>query len=94
MKLPSKKVSGEVFKALADEVRACTVCAAHLPSGPRPVLQVHPEARILIAGQAPGVFSNTGMSPERAEIDDAKRVDRLQTRTVYGARVLGVHLRW
>jgi len=54
MKLPSTKVRGEVFNALVDEVRACTVCAAHLPSGPRPVLQVHPEARILIAGQAPG----------------------------------------
>jgi len=54
MKLPLTKFSGEVFKALADEVRACTVCAAHLPSGPRPVLQVHREARILIAGQAPG----------------------------------------
>jgi uracil-DNA glycosylase len=54
MKLPLTAVSGEVFKALVDQVRACTVCAAHLPSGPRPVLQVHPEARILIAGQAPG----------------------------------------
>ena len=54
MKLPSKTASGEVFKALVEEVRACTVCGAHLPSGPRPVLQVHPEARILIAGQAPG----------------------------------------
>lgn len=36
------------------EVRACTICKAHLPLGPRPVLQAHPDARILIAGQAPG----------------------------------------
>jgi uracil-DNA glycosylase len=42
------------FDALVESVRACTACAAHLPSGPRPVLQVHPAARILIAGQAPG----------------------------------------
>lgn len=40
--------------ALLAEVRACTLCAAHLPLGPRPVLQLHPSARILIAGQAPG----------------------------------------
>jgi uracil-DNA glycosylase len=40
--------------ALVEAVRACTVCAPHLPLGPRPVLQVHPAARILIAGQAPG----------------------------------------
>ncbi len=40
--------------SLLAEVRACTLCAEHLPYGPRPVLQVHPDARILIAGQAPG----------------------------------------
>jgi uracil-DNA glycosylase len=40
--------------ALLAEVRACTLCAAHLPFGPRPVLQLHASARILIAGQAPG----------------------------------------
>ena len=39
---------------LLKEVRACTICAAHLPQGPRPVLQVDGRARILIAGQAPG----------------------------------------
>lgn len=39
---------------LLKEVRACTICAAHLPKGPRPILQVHERARILIAGQAPG----------------------------------------
>ena len=40
--------------ALAAEIRACRVCAAHLPLGPRPVFRVSPTARVLIAGQAPG----------------------------------------
>lgn len=40
--------------ALLNEVRRCRLCADHLPAGPRPVLQLHPDARILIAGQAPG----------------------------------------
>ena len=40
--------------SLLKEVRACTICAAHLPQGPRPVVQVDARARILIAGQAPG----------------------------------------
>jgi len=40
--------------SLLTEVRACTLCKDHLPLGPRPVLQFHPTARILIAGQAPG----------------------------------------
>ncbi|MES2918217.1 MAG: uracil-DNA glycosylase family protein [Pseudomonadota bacterium] len=39
---------------LLDEVRACTLCADQLPAGPRPILQLHPEARLLIASQAPG----------------------------------------
>jgi len=42
------------FASLLAEVRACTLCAEHLPLGPRPVLQLHPAARILIAAQAPG----------------------------------------
>ncbi len=36
------------------EVRACQLCAAHLPLGARPVVQLDARARILIAGQAPG----------------------------------------
>lgn len=34
--------------------RACTLCAAQLPLGPRPVLRVSATARLLIIGQAPG----------------------------------------
>ena len=39
---------------LLTEIRACQICASHLPLGPRPVLQVHREAAILIAGQEAG----------------------------------------
>jgi len=42
------------FKSLLSGVRAGSLCAVHLPHGVRPVLQIHPQARILIAGQAPG----------------------------------------
>jgi uracil-DNA glycosylase len=35
-------------------VRACRLCAEHLPLGPRPVLVASDSARLLIAGQAPG----------------------------------------
>jgi hypothetical protein len=43
-----------LFSTLLSEVQACKICEDHLPFGPRPVLQLHPDARILIAGQAPG----------------------------------------
>jgi uracil-DNA glycosylase len=39
---------------LLTKVRACTLCKADLPLGPRPVIQVHRHAQVLIAGQAPG----------------------------------------
>ncbi len=42
------------LNALLKDVRRCTICAASLPLGPRPVLQCHAAARILIASQAPG----------------------------------------
>lgn len=44
----------ESHTILLNKVRACTLCEQHLPLGARPVLQLHPKARILIAGQAPG----------------------------------------
>ena len=39
---------------LLKAVRNCRVCEAHLPLGPRPVLQAGAGARILLVGQAPG----------------------------------------
>ncbi len=39
---------------LHQEIKACNICAGHLPLGPRPVVQFSPHSRILIIGQAPG----------------------------------------
>jgi uracil-DNA glycosylase len=51
------------FERLMAEVRACTVCAPHLPLGPRPVLRGLPSARLLITRQAPGTkVHETGLS--------------------------------
>ena len=41
-------------KSLEKEVSTCSLCIQHLPRGPRPIFQIHPNAKILIAGQAPG----------------------------------------
>jgi uracil-DNA glycosylase len=46
--------SPAAFARLLKDVRACAVCAAHLPLGPRPVVRMAPGARLLIVGQAPG----------------------------------------
>ncbi len=42
------------LETLLATIRACRLCAEHLPLGPWPVLVVEPSARILIVGQAPG----------------------------------------
>lgn len=42
------------LEQLVREVRACRLCAPHLPHEPRPVLRVSETARLLIVGQAPG----------------------------------------
>ncbi len=39
---------------LLQRIRACQLCAPHLPCGPRPVLQAAGSARVLVVGQAPG----------------------------------------
>jgi uracil-DNA glycosylase len=48
---------------VAADVRACTVCAAVLPLGPRPILRVSTTARMLIASQAPGTKVHISGTP-------------------------------
>jgi uracil-DNA glycosylase len=42
------------LKRLLSDIRACQVCAPHLPLGARPVVHAAASARLLIVGQAPG----------------------------------------
>jgi uracil-DNA glycosylase len=58
---------------IARAARACTLCAPHLPLGPRPIYQLHPEARLLITSQAPGTKAHISGMP----FDDASG-DRLR----------------
>ena len=44
----------QAMDRLLAEIRACRLCEAHLPLGPRPVLQASATSRLLIVSQAPG----------------------------------------
>lgn len=44
----------EPLEYLLAQIAACRTCSDMLPLGPRPVLQISPTARILVASQAPG----------------------------------------
>ncbi|NHN38524.1 uracil-DNA glycosylase family protein [Pseudomaricurvus alcaniphilus] len=65
---------------LLQQVRSCQLCAPHLPLGPRPVLQCHASARILIVGQAPGrKVHDTGIpfnDPSGERLRDWLGIDR------------------
>jgi uracil-DNA glycosylase len=63
----------ETLDEVAALARACTVCAAHLPLGPRPVFRVSTTSRLLIASQAPGTRVHESGLP----FDDASG-DRLR----------------
>lgn len=62
------------------EARACTVCAAHLPLGPLPLMRAGAGARILIISQAPGTKAhNSDLSfndPSGDRLRDWLGVDR------------------
>mgnify|MGYP001552749164 CR=1 FL=1 len=47
-------MSRDLLPGLLRQIRACRHCAADLPLGPRPVLQVARGARLMLCGQAPG----------------------------------------
>ena len=52
----------DLHTLLAD-IRACRVCADAMPHEPRPVIQAHPDARILLVGQAPGTRVHASGKP-------------------------------
>ncbi len=42
------------MKSLLSKIKQCEVCKEHLPLGPNPVVSGHPDAKVIIIGQAPG----------------------------------------
>ena len=65
---------------LLTEIKSCTHCKEHLPLGANPVLNFHPNSKILIVGQAPGTkVHNTGIpwnDPSGNRLRDWLSVDK------------------
>lgn len=76
---------------LLTDIRACTLCAAQLPLGPRPVVQAHPQARLLIAGQAPGrKVHDTGVPFNDASGERLRQWLGLSPAVFYDARQVAI----
>lgn len=88
--------------ALARDMRGCTLCAAQLPRGPRPIFQLSATARLLITSQAPGTLAHESGIPfndpsgerlrdwlglDRGTFYDASRVAILPTGMCYPGRL-------
>jgi uracil-DNA glycosylase len=79
-------MTNPAFSKLQRNIRACTLCAEHLPLGPRPILQISRTARILIAGQAPGSkVHETGIPFTDASGDRLREWLGLDRETFYDA---------
>jgi uracil-DNA glycosylase len=61
--LNRKRSNNGAFAELVDSVARCRICAECPPLGPRPVLRVDRRAKILIAGQAPGLRVHKSGAP-------------------------------
>jgi uracil-DNA glycosylase len=70
--------------SLQAEIAACTLCAAHLPHGVRPVVTFSPTARLLIIGQAPGTKVHaSGVPWDDASGDRLREWTGLDAATMY-----------
>jgi uracil-DNA glycosylase len=73
------------------EIRGCTVCAEHLPLGPRPVVRGSTTARLLIVSQAPGTkVHETGLSFNDRSGDRLRQWLGLDRDTFYDERRVAI----
>lgn len=52
-----------ITQKIISEVKNCTFCADYLPLSPRPIFQISSTAKILVAGQAPGIRAHNTEIP-------------------------------
>ena len=82
---------GDTLAEAVAAARACRLCADILPLGPRPVLQVAAEARLLIAAQAPGTkVHETGLTFNDASGDRLRDWLGVDRATFYGDPRIGI----
>jgi len=88
---PSADDSRDALSDLLREIRACRICGPDLPAGPRPVLQAHSAARILVAGQAPGSrVHETGVPFDDPSGDRLRRWMEIDRETFYDPKQIAI----
>ena len=79
------------MKKLLKEIRGCTICKAHLPLRPRPIVSLHPTSKILIIGQAPGTKVHaSGMPWDDASGKELRRWLGVEPETFYDEKIFAL----
>ena len=79
------------MKLLLEQARACIICEHKLPHGPRPVLSMHKESKIIIVGQAPGrVVHQSGIPWDDKSGDRLREWLGVDKETFYDAKNFGI----
>jgi uracil-DNA glycosylase len=74
-----------------DRVRKCEICKEDLPLGPRPVVSIHPESRVLVVGQAPGTKVHaTGIPWNDPSGDELRKWLGVDRETFYDPKLFGI----
>jgi uracil-DNA glycosylase len=80
-----------LLTSLVSEVKQCTLCQHHLSLGTRPILQVSRDAKILIAGQAPGLrVHETGVPFDDASGERLRQWMNVNKDTFYDANKIAI----
>lgn len=88
---PPTAAADDGLAAIMAEARACTLCSAHLPLGPRPTFRASPGARLLIIGQAPGTrVHETGVPWNDRSGDRLRQWLDLDRETFYDERRIAI----
>jgi uracil-DNA glycosylase len=79
------------YETLVGEIRACRICAPHLPLGANPVIRGLPSARLLIISQAPGTrVHETGLSFNDRSGDRLREWLGLEREAFYDERLVAI----
>ena len=79
------------MKKTISEIQKCTICAAHLDLGPRPVMAATPLSRIVIIGQAPGKkVHDSGVPWQDASGNNLRKWMGIEDVTFYDANQIAI----
>lgn len=79
------------FDDLIASIHRCTICAHELELGPRPIIAVHPDCKILIIGQAPGsIVHRTGIPWNDKSGDNLRKWMGITESTFYDPSKIGI----